>query len=101
MVQAKSETVRLYIVEEQDIYREIYKYTLPLQANIELLRVSANGGAGTLVQSAMELCPDVLLLSVKKLDLEIIEELEQIRNELPKFAGLSRYHPSQVACEHR
>ena len=67
MVETRAETVRIYIVEEQEIYREIYHYTLPLRANVELLRVSANGEAGTLMQSVSELCPDVLLLSIKKL----------------------------------
>jgi DNA-binding NarL/FixJ family response regulator len=83
MVQTKSETVRLFIVEEQEIYREIFKYTLPSRPGIELLRVTASGAAGSLMQSVSELCPDVLLLSVRKLDLEIIEELEQIRNDYP------------------
>jgi len=85
MVQTKSETVSLYVVEEQEIYREIYKYILPTKANIELLQVSANGARGTLIQSVSELCPDVLLLSIKKLDINIIEELEQIRNDYPKM----------------
>jgi DNA-binding NarL/FixJ family response regulator len=85
MTKAKSETVRLYIVEEQEIYREVYKYALPSRANLELLRVSANGEAGALRQGAMELRPDVLLLSVKKLNAEIIGELEQIRNDYPRL----------------
>ena len=85
MVQTKSETVSLYVVEEQEIYREIYKYILPTSANVELLQVSANGERGTLTQSVSELCPDVLLLSTKKLDINIIEELEQIRNDYPKI----------------
>ncbi len=85
MVQTKSETVSLYVVEEQEIYREIYKYILPTRTNVELLKVSANGERGTLIQSVSELCPDVLLLSTKKLDINIIEELEQIRNDYPKM----------------
>ncbi|MFC1901964.1 LuxR C-terminal-related transcriptional regulator, partial [Chloroflexota bacterium] len=74
-----------YIVEEQEIYREIYTYSLSSQANVELLRVSANGETGNLAQAAAELSPDVLLLSVKKLDADIIEELEQIRGDYPQL----------------
>lgn len=85
MVQTKSETVSLYVVEEQEIYREVYKSILPTRTNIELLRVSASGELGTLAQSVSELCPNVLLLSVKKLDISIIEELEQVRNNHPKM----------------
>lgn len=85
MVQTKSETVSLYIVEEQEIYRELYTYVLPTRENIELLRVSANGEPGAMTKAVSELCPDVLLLSVKKLDTNIVEELEQIRNRYPKM----------------
>jgi len=85
MVQTKTETVSLYVDEEQEIYREVYKSVLPTRANIELLRVSANGETGTLVRSVSELCPDILLLSVKKLDIDIIEELEQLRSDYPRM----------------
>jgi DNA-binding NarL/FixJ family response regulator len=85
MVQIKAETIGLYIVEEQEIYREAYKYALPTRGNIELLQVSANRESGILTQGISELKPDVLLLSVKKLDNSIIEELEQIRNKHPEM----------------
>ena len=85
MVQVKSEIVRLYVIEEQEIYREVYKCILPTHANVELLQVSASGETGTLTRSVAELRPNVLLLSVKKLDINIIEELEQIRNNYPKM----------------
>jgi DNA-binding NarL/FixJ family response regulator len=85
MVKAKSETVRLYIVEEQEIYREVYKYAFPSRDNFELLRVSPNGEPGILRQAASELRPDVLLLSVKRLNVELIEEMEHIRNDYPQM----------------
>jgi DNA-binding NarL/FixJ family response regulator len=85
MVQAKSEKVSLYIVEEQEIYRELYSYVLPSRANIELLWVSANGEKGAMTQAVSELGPDVLLLSIKKLNADIVEELEQLRNNYPKM----------------
>jgi DNA-binding NarL/FixJ family response regulator len=85
MIQAKSETVSLYIVEEQEIYREIYNYVLPKRADIEILRVSENGEKGAMLRAVSELCPDVLLLSVKKLNRNVIEELEKIRNTYPRM----------------
>jgi DNA-binding NarL/FixJ family response regulator len=44
-----------------------------------------------------ELCPDVLLLSVKKLDINTIEGLEQIRNNCPRtgIVILLVYYSSQ------
>jgi len=85
MLQEKLETVSLYVVEEQEIYREMYRYILPNRANIEILRVSENGESGAMERAVSELCPNVMLLSVKKLDISIIEELERIRNSYPKM----------------
>jgi DNA-binding NarL/FixJ family response regulator len=85
MIQPKSENVSLYIVEEQEIYREMYGYILPKHANIEILRVSGNVDKGVMMRAVAELSPAVMLLSVKKLDTEIIEELEKIRNAYPRM----------------
>ena len=85
MVQTKSDVVHLHIVEEQEIYREMYNYILPARSNIEVLRISANSETGVMAQEVSELCPDVLLLGVKKLNVNIIEELEQIRTDYPKM----------------
>ena len=83
-MQSKSENVSLYVVEEQEIYREIYNYVLPRYDNIEVMRVSENGEKGSMLRAVTELSPDVLLLSVKKLNKNIIEELEKIRSTNPK-----------------
>jgi DNA-binding NarL/FixJ family response regulator len=85
MVQTNTENVRLYVVEEQEIYRELYTHILPARANITILKVSENGNSGAMMRAASELSPDVLLLSVKKLDINIIEELERIRSAYPRI----------------
>jgi DNA-binding NarL/FixJ family response regulator len=85
MVQTKSDTINLYIVEEQEIYREMYQHVLPSHANIEILRISGSSEKGLASRAVTEANPDVLLLSVRKLDNNIIEELEKIRNTNPKM----------------
>ncbi len=85
MIQTKSENIRLYIVEEQEIYREMYKAVLPERANIEIMRVSSNGDKGVMTRTVSEVNPDVLLLSIRKLDINIIDELERIRNANPRM----------------
>ena len=85
MNQTKLENVSLYVVEEQEIYREIYHHTLTTRADIELLRLSENGETGTMMQAVSEIHPQVILLSVKKLNAGIIEELERIRNNYPRI----------------
>ena len=72
MSQLKSETVSLYVVEEQEIYREIYRRSLAGRGDIEVLRISENAESGSMTQSVAELRPQVLLLSVKKLNAGVI-----------------------------
>jgi len=55
-------------VEEQEIYRELYNSILPRHANIEVMRVSGGGEKGSMMRAVTELTPNVMLLSVKKLD---------------------------------
>ena len=97
MTQAKAETIRLYIVEEQEIYREMYQCVLPNRANIEILRISANTEKGAMARAVAEINPNVLLLSVRKLDINIIEELEKIRTINPRMGVviLIVYYSSQ------
>ncbi|OGO41102.1 MAG: hypothetical protein A2137_06390 [Chloroflexi bacterium RBG_16_58_8] len=85
MVQTNAETVSLYVVEEQEIYREMYRHVLPTRANIEILKISEYSANGDLTRTVSEVSPDVLLLSVKKLDITIIEELESLRNSHPRM----------------
>ena len=85
MEQAKPELISLYVVEEQEIYREVYKLILPSRAPVELLGASDNGEVAGLAHAVAELSPDVVLLSTKRLDINIIEELEQIRTSYPKI----------------
>ena len=85
MEQAESKPVKLYVVEEQEIYREVYKFVLPSMAPVELLQVSGSDEMDALRHTVSALCPDVLLLSIKKLEVNIIEQLEQIRMDYPKI----------------
>jgi DNA-binding NarL/FixJ family response regulator len=85
MIQSKSDNVSLLVIEEQEIYREIYSSVLPKNANIEILRISSTGEKGSIIRAVAELSPDVLLLSIKKLDTDTIEELEKIRTTYPKI----------------
>jgi DNA-binding NarL/FixJ family response regulator len=85
MIQSKSENVSLLVVEEQEIYREIYNNVLPKNANIDVLRISGVGEKGSMIRAVAELSPDVIILSIKKLDADVIEELEKIRNSYPKI----------------
>ncbi len=83
MEQVATNTVNLFVVEEQEIYREVYRTILTADPSIELLEVTGTREAGSLIRAIQQHSPDVLLISVKKLDLNIIEELEKIRTTHP------------------
>jgi DNA-binding NarL/FixJ family response regulator len=80
-----SENVSLYVVEEQEIYREMYNIILPKHGNIDVLRVSGSGEKGSMSRAVTELSPDVMILSIKKLNKEMIDELEKIRGDNPRM----------------
>jgi DNA-binding NarL/FixJ family response regulator len=88
MTPTKLKTVRLYVVEEQEVYREVYKtiFSSPrVGAPIDLVGTSTNGDIDVLRHTVSQLSPDVLLVGTKKLDRDIIEELGQIRLENPEL----------------
>jgi len=85
MEQTILKPVKLYVVEEQEIYRDIYKSIASSEEPIELLHVSGNGDIRNFRHAATNACPDVVLISTKKLETNIIEELEQIRAGYPKI----------------
>ena len=84
MEQLEPKTVRLFVLEEQEIYREVYKSIFPSSSPVELIEVSENGDIANLLTTVAKLRPDVVLLSTKKLDINIIEELERIRTDYPQ-----------------
>jgi DNA-binding NarL/FixJ family response regulator len=91
--------VRLYVVEEQEIWRYAYQSFMNTRTSVELLRVSTNGDISTLKTDLSELRPDVLLFNPRRLDVNIIEELEQIRTEYPKIGIVllvASYHSRDI-----
>ncbi len=77
--------VRLCAVEEQEIYREMYKSALTSDSPIQLLEVLSNGDGKAIREAVISLEPDVLLLGTRKLGEEMIEELRQIRSLCPSM----------------
>ena len=85
MVTAKSQAIRLFVMEEQEIYRELYKSIIPSMAPVELLEVSNSEDLAEIDSFVASHAPDVLILSTKKLETNIIESLEKIRVNYPQI----------------
>ncbi len=84
MADIAANTIKLCVVEEQELYHEVYRSVLP-SASIELLDVSPSTNLTVINDSLSALHPDVLLLSTKRLEKDFIGELEQIRAAHPRL----------------
>lgn len=80
----QSKTVRLCVMEEQELYRDVYE-SLTSKAGIELLRLSTGSRDG-MVKEISNICPDVMLVSARRLDGNMVKEFEQIRLTYPQLA---------------
>ncbi len=88
MDQTRPKPVRVYVIEEQEVYREVYKsvFSPSRQGSpVDLLGTSTNGNTAALKKTLSQLSPDVLLVGTKWVDRKIIEELEQVRTEFPSM----------------
>jgi DNA-binding NarL/FixJ family response regulator len=82
MTRGESKRVRLFVVEEQGFYREVYKCALSIDgvgSAFDVLGMSASGRIGEARRAISELKPDVLLVGTKRLESGLIEELERVR----------------------
>ena len=82
MEQIKSKTLRLFVIEREEIYRHIYEL-VPSRGPVELLGMSDNYDINAIKHAILTCNPDVILLSSKKFDSNIIDGLEQIRRDYP------------------
>lgn len=77
-------TIKLLVIEEQELYHEVYRSVLP-SSSIELLDISPSTDLKAMKDSLATLHPDVLLLSTKRLEKSFVGELEQIRSDNPRL----------------
>lgn len=86
MINRQSRPIRLYVAEEQEIYRNLYD-SLSLEGSIDILKVST-GGLNNLSRDLSVLNPDALLVSAKRSDSIIIKEMDNIRRANPDMATI-------------
>jgi len=91
--------VTLYAIEEQEIYREMYKLAFSVATPVSLMGVSSPDGVRQLKSVVAEHSPDVLIMGSRKFNKNIIKELQKIRQS---NAGLgvvflfSCYEPDSI-----
>ncbi|OGO19528.1 MAG: hypothetical protein A2144_07870 [Chloroflexi bacterium RBG_16_50_9] len=85
MKKAKPNKIRLYTVEEDEISHDILRAVLQSKTPIESQGVLSSRDIGALKQAVLRLSPDVLLMIINRLEVDIIKELEQIRAVNPNI----------------
>jgi len=82
-MEEKNQMVKLYVIEEQRIFNNIYKEVFSPLNSICLMGLTNNIHIVPAIPEIKMLDPNILFISVKKLDPIIVEELKQIRSTLP------------------
>jgi DNA-binding NarL/FixJ family response regulator len=81
----RAKALSVFVVEEQEIYREAYKAVLTSNPSINVLKVSGNGNMESLAYEVFAFTPDVVVFSIKKCDANVIECLRQVRSRCPRI----------------
>lgn len=75
--------IRLCIIEEQDLFREIYRVSFAQDPDIEITATMENEEAQAIVSTFAESRPEVVLMGTKALQSSTVEKLEEIRDSYP------------------
>jgi DNA-binding NarL/FixJ family response regulator len=66
----------IYVIEEQEFYRNIYQASFSADESFKFLGVSANGDDKTFVQTLESENPDILLVGAKKINENIFHQID-------------------------
>ena len=80
---SKGSAIKLYVIEEQEIYREAYRTVFNSNPMMELLGICGGEGMHQIGKRVSVSKPDVLLIGVKALRTGVVEELIKVRKENP------------------
>jgi DNA-binding NarL/FixJ family response regulator len=79
----KNQMVKLYVMEEQRIFNNIYKEVFSPINSICLMGMTNNTDILGITNEIKSYEPDVLFISIKRLDQKLVEDLRQIRTDYP------------------
>jgi DNA-binding NarL/FixJ family response regulator len=79
----KNQMIKLFVMEEQRIFNNIYKEVFSPINSICLMGMTNNTDIVGTLPEIKSSEPDVLFISIKRLDQKVVEDLKQIRVEYP------------------
>jgi DNA-binding NarL/FixJ family response regulator len=81
----KNQMVKLYIMEEQRIFNNIYKEVFSPINSVCLMGMTNSMEISAVIPEIKSYNPDVLFVSIKRLDQTLVDNLKQIRNDFPNI----------------
>jgi DNA-binding NarL/FixJ family response regulator len=84
-MEEKNQMVKLYVMEEQRIFNNIYKEVFSPINSICMMGMTNNTNILAMLADIKAAEPDVLFISIKRLDQKFVEDLKQVRNEYPNL----------------
>ena len=84
-MEEKNQLVKLYVLEEQRIFNNVYKEVFSPVNSICLMGMTNNMDISAAVPDMKSHNPDVLFISIKQLNQNIVESLKQIRTDFPNL----------------
>jgi DNA-binding NarL/FixJ family response regulator len=75
--------IGIYVAEEQEFYREIYRSSFEAESNVKFLGASSNGDVKKLLEVINSQKPDVLVLGTRKFNTDLYQEIEQVCSSYP------------------
>ena len=84
-MEEKNQMVKLYILEEQRIFNNVYKEVFSPVNSICLMGMTNNLDIKAAVPDMQSSNPDVLFISIKRLDQNMVDSLKQVRATFPNL----------------
>jgi DNA-binding NarL/FixJ family response regulator len=85
-MEEKNQMVKLYVIEEQRIFNNVYKEVFSPLNFIKLVGITNKTDLPTIKPELKSLDPHVLFISIKRLDSKFADDLKQLRFEFPNMS---------------
>jgi len=76
--QTTTGTLRIFVAEEQEIYRQLYQTSFETESGFRFVGISSNGDEQALLKMLVSEKPDVLIIGTKRINAHLFQELENV-----------------------
>lgn len=100
MADSNSPSLRLLVVEEQELYHALYPAVFTGQSELRLLDVISRCNDAEITEIVKTTGPDVLLYSIVRIDEDIIKQFVRLRREFPATSIVTTIIINDVTTAH-